>query len=347
VTLKGQSAAGAPAGEGALARAPHRSVRLDGRQARQGGAADNGAPASPAVSTDHSRAPASGSRMERSLASGNVEHGTAARARAPRKSRWPARLDLAQSASGLLLGLFMWAHMAFVSTILVSPELMWAVTKMFEGYFIFGRAYPVLVSLVVAAVFALFIAHAGLALRKFPASFAQYRAFGQQAAMLRHPDTTLWLWQVGTGFLLFFLASAHLVQMLMQPGLIGPYESAERVWNGRWWPIYLVMLFAVEIHGGIGLYRLAVKWDFFGGADPADPVAAAAIAARTRRRLKRLKWGLSVFFIVLGLATLAAYMKLGYEIRHADGPRYVPAWLQNPPQADPPRWWPSWIQEAP
>ena len=131
--------------------------------------------------------------MERSLASGNVEHGTAARARAPRKSRWPARLDLAQSASGLLLGLFMWAHMAFVSTILVSPELMWAVTKMFEGYFIFGRAYPVLVSLVVAAVFALFIAHAGLALRKFPASFAQYRAFGQQAAMLRHPDTTLWL----------------------------------------------------------------------------------------------------------------------------------------------------------
>ena len=41
--------------------------------------------------------------MERSLASGNVEHGTAARARAPRKSRWPARLDLAQSASGLLL----------------------------------------------------------------------------------------------------------------------------------------------------------------------------------------------------------------------------------------------------
>ena len=29
-----------------------------------------------------------------------------------RKSRWPARMDLAQSASGLLLGLFMWGHMA-------------------------------------------------------------------------------------------------------------------------------------------------------------------------------------------------------------------------------------------
>lgn len=27
----------------------------------------------------------------------------------PRKSHWPARMDLAQSATGLLLGLFMWA----------------------------------------------------------------------------------------------------------------------------------------------------------------------------------------------------------------------------------------------
>jgi len=37
-----------------------------------------------------------------------------------RKSRWPARLDLIQSASGLFLGLFMWGHMAFVSSILIS-----------------------------------------------------------------------------------------------------------------------------------------------------------------------------------------------------------------------------------
>jgi hypothetical protein len=31
-----------------------------------------------------------------------------------RKSHWPARLDLAQSASGPLLALFMWVRMAFV-----------------------------------------------------------------------------------------------------------------------------------------------------------------------------------------------------------------------------------------
>lgn len=50
-----------------------------------------------------------------------------------RKSRWPARLDVVQSASGLFLGLFMWGHMVFVSTILISKDAMWWVTRMFEA----------------------------------------------------------------------------------------------------------------------------------------------------------------------------------------------------------------------
>jgi fumarate reductase subunit C len=47
--------------------------------------------------------------------------------------------------------------------------------------------------------------------------------------MLRHEDTTLWWLQSVTGFALFFFASVHLYQMLMHPGDIGPYESADRV----------------------------------------------------------------------------------------------------------------------
>ena len=42
-----------------------------------------------------------------------------------RKSRWPARMDLVQSASGLALGLFMWGHMFFVSSILISNDAEW------------------------------------------------------------------------------------------------------------------------------------------------------------------------------------------------------------------------------
>src|SRR5262249_42288316 len=103
----------------------------------------------------------------------------------------------------------------------------------------------------------------------------------------RHEDTTLWWVQAVTGFALFFLASVHLYQMLVHPGNIGPYESADRVWSGRWWPLYLVLLFAVELHGGVGLYRLVVKWGWFEGEDP----------NRTRELLKRFKWGITVFFL--------------------------------------------------
>jgi len=241
-----------------------------------------------------------------------------------RKSRWPARMDWAQSMSGLLLGLFMWGHMAFVSTILVSNDAMWIVTKTFEGYFVFGHSIPVLVSFVVAGVAALVVLHAFLAMRKFPASASQYGVFTEHRRTLRHGDTSLWWVQVVTGFALFFLAFPHLFQMMMHPADIGPYGSGDRMWSGRWWPLYLVLLFAVELHAGIGLYRLAVKWGWFQGDDP----------DAGRAKLKRLKWVLTVFLLALGLATLAAYMKIGREHASRIGEVYTPAWVKA---AEPPR----------
>ena len=44
-----------------------------------------------------------------------------------RKSRWPARLDMLQSASGLFLALFLMAHMFFVSSILISHDAFYTV----------------------------------------------------------------------------------------------------------------------------------------------------------------------------------------------------------------------------
>lgn len=243
----------------------------------------------------------------------------AADATRPRPSRWPARLDVAQSASGLLLALFMWGHMVFVASILVSKDAMWTITKFFEGYFFFGESYPAIVSVIVALVFALFILHAGLALRKFPANYRQYALFHRHMRGMRHEDTTLWYWQVVTGFALFFLASAHLWWMLTHPGDIGPYASADRVWSDHFWVLYLVLLFAVELHGGIGLYRLAVKWGVFEGRDPTV----------SRRRLRVVKWTITVFLVVLGLATLAAYVKIGIEHAPDRGGRYTPAWVQH------------------
>jgi fumarate reductase subunit C len=227
-------------------------------------------------------------------------------------SRIPAIMDLTQSLSGLLLALFMWGHMFFVSSILLGKDAMYTVTKAFEGYYLFGRSYPWIVSLAVAGVLLLFILHAFLAMRKFPASYRQYKMFLSHKAALNHQDTSLWFVQVYTGFALFFLGSAHLFFMLTHPAEIGPYASSDRIWSGNMWPVYLLMLLAVELHGSIGLYRLAIKWGWLQGKD----------ANQGRRRLVILKWRITVFFLVLGLLTLAAYIKIGIEHQDRAGERY-------------------------
>lgn len=232
-----------------------------------------------------------------------------------KKTRVPARLDLLQSLTGLFLGLFMWGHMFFVSSILLGKDAMWSITKFFEGHFFFGgKDYPWLVSIVVAIVAIAFFTHAALAVRKFPINYKQYRVYRAHMKAMHHEDTSLWMWQVWTGFALFFLASAHLYQMFFWPQNIDPNLSSTRMWSDMLWPYYLVMLLAVELHGGIGLYRLAVKW---------------CIPNASRETLKKVKWALTIFFLVLGFATMAAYMKIGFDQRHNPGERYTPSWVQN------------------
>lgn len=236
-----------------------------------------------------------------------------------RKSHWPASLDVAQSVSGLVLAVFMWAHMLFVSSILISKDAMYTVTKAFEGLYLFGEASPWVVSLAVAIVFVVFVLHAALAMRKFPSGYRQLKTFMAHQRRLRHGDTRLWFVQVYTGFALLFLGSAHLVFMLTNPDQIGPHASADRVWGGMW-PIYLLLLFAVELHAGIGLYRLAVKWNWF-QTERGDGVS--------RHTLRRVMWGIIGVLLSLGLLTLAVEMHNGYRHRTHSGERYQPVAAQH------------------
>ena len=215
----------------------------------------------------------------------------------------------------LFLALFLMAHMFFVSTILISHDAFYTVARFFEGAYFLGKPYPLLVSGVVSIILVIFIGHAWLAMRKFPAGYRQYRAFIQHKNSLRHSDTSLWWLQIWTGFALFFMATIHLHDMLTQPALIGPYESADRVWTGNMWPLYLMLLFAAELHASVGLYRLAIKWGWFDGSKP----------NLSRRRLRWVKHGISAFFITLGLVTLSAYVELGRNHAERAGERYVPA----------------------
>jgi len=238
------------------------------------------------------------------------------------KSRMSARIDIWQGATGLFLGLFMWAHMLFVSTILVSEDFMYRVTKMFEGSFIFGyeNSKPVLVSIAVFIVFVIFVIHAGIALRRFPNTYRQYRIITTHIVSLKHGDTGLWFVQLVTGFAMMFLGSVHLYVIMTNADKIGPYASSDRMVSGWMWPLYLLLLVAVELHGSIGLYRLSLKWGWFNGKD-----ARAAC-----KRLKKIKWGITVFFLLLGFATFAAYVTIGLKHKDQVGKRYHPQALHLP-----------------
>jgi len=232
-----------------------------------------------------------------------------------KRSRLPAKLDYYQSATGLFLGLFMWAHMMFVSTILISKDFMHSVTMMFEGSFIFGEGKPVIVAIAVAFVFVIFIVHAALALRKFPNTYKQYKVLKTHVNTINHDDTKLWFVQAYTGFAMFFLGSVHLYVLMSNPEKIGPYASADRMVSDWMWPLYILLLLAVELHGSIGLYRLSLKWGWFDGKD----------AKATRKKLKKAKWAITIFFLVLGFASLAAYIKIGIDHKSNYGERYQTA----------------------
>ena len=237
----------------------------------------------------------------------NIKHGV-------KKSRLPAKLDYIQSATGLILALFMWGHMLFVSSILLGEDVMYTVAKMFEGEFLFGESYPIIVSITAGVLFIIFIVHAAIAIRKFPGSFNEYRLYRAHMKRMKHGDTNLWFYQVFSGFVMFFLGSVHLYIIMTHSADIGPYASSDRIVSEWMAPLYLLLLLAVEFHGSIGLYRLAIKWGWFEGKDP----------KASRKKLKTYKWVVTVFFLTLGLLSLAAYIKIGIAHKDQAGQKYVP-----------------------
>ncbi|RXK01216.1 succinate dehydrogenase/fumarate reductase cytochrome b subunit [Arcobacter sp. CECT 8986] len=220
-----------------------------------------------------------------------------------KKSRIPARLDKALTASGVLLAIFMMAHMFFVSTILFGEETMYTVTKMFELNFIFDGGLPIIVSFFVAIITAIFIVHAILGIRKFPTSYRAYLRIKEHSKMMKHTDTSFWMFQWISGLIMMFAATIHLYIMFTQPENIGPYSSAHRVVSENMWLLYIVLLICVELHSSIGLYRAAMKWGWFDGENPKE----------TRAKMLKAKKYISVFFLALGFITLFAYIKIGIE----------------------------------
>jgi len=77
-------------------------------------------------------------------------------------------------------------------------------------------------------------------------------------------------------------------------------------------PLFLILLFAVELHAAIGMYRLAIKWGILGGEDP--HVA--------RKKFKKIKNVTSIFFLTLGILSWIVYVTIGVHHRDHAGERY-------------------------
>lgn len=232
-----------------------------------------------------------------------------------KKNRLPAKLDYYQSLSGLILAIFIKFHLLFVSSILISKDFMHYVDKILSGSLIVEGGDPGFIVGSAIVLFVILVFHAFLAVRKFPNSYRQHRNFTSHISMFSHNDTKLWGIQIATGFILFFMASMHLYQMMSEPSNIGPFLSSDRIWTDNAWILYIVLLVAVELHATIGLYRLAVKWGWFDGKT----------YKATREKLKKIRNFIIVFYIVLGILSLSAYMRIGYDHQDNYGEKYISA----------------------
>jgi fumarate reductase subunit C len=200
--------------------------------------------------------------------------------------RFAARVELIEMLSGLLLVLFMWGHMLMLSTILFGESTMDALAVFLEEYYIsqvgvVGIAFLILFHFVAAG-------------RKLPSRVKEQAVFWRLARRLRHGDTWLWMVQVITGMLMLIFAAIHLF-VIMTTFPIEAAKSCERVADAFGW-LYAPMVLLVELHVGIGLYRIIVKWTSF-----------------NRKAMTAIKWILTIGFVAIGYAVLRAFWMTGLE----------------------------------
>lgn len=205
----------------------------------------------------------------------------------PSNSKLQGRLDFLQMLSGVLLILFLWAHMLLVSSVILGPGVMNAIAWFFEATYMAQVGGPLIGVLI--------FFHFLLAARKMPWKVSEQDAFIKHSVMMKHRDTWLWLAQVITALLILIMASIHMWVVLTDLP-ISAVKSAARIQHGGWLAFYLILLPIAEVHVGIGFYRIGVKY--------------GVITANNREWYKKREYALMGGFIFIGLITLVRFMYL-------------------------------------
>lgn len=206
---------------------------------------------------------------------------------AGKSGKWDGAMDWIQMLSGASLILFMWCHMILVSSVVISPALMNGIAHFFEATGMAQVGGPL--------IFLVFLAHFVLAARKIPFRFDGQKTIWQHAKMMRHGDTWLWVVQAVSAMIILIMGSIHIWVVLTDLPITAA-KSAARIQGGFWAVFYLFLLPLVELHVGIGFYRIAVKWGF--------------IKDKDRAGFKRGENMLTLIFIGIGVITLIRFMFL-------------------------------------
>ena len=201
--------------------------------------------------------------------------------------RVSAYLDWLQMLTGAGLILFMWSHMVLVASVNLGTDAMNTLARFFEGTYMAQVGGPI--------IGFTFLLHFVLAARKVPFRVDQQSTIWKHSRILHHTDTWLWLVQVFTAMVILIMGSIHMWTVLTDLPITAA-KSAARIQGGFWLVFYLILLPMVELHVGIGFYRIGVKWGF--------------IRRSHRKGMKKFENILTGIFILIGLITIIRFWTL-------------------------------------
>lgn len=202
-------------------------------------------------------------------------------------SRTSAYLDWLQMLTGVALVLFMWSHMILVASVNLGAGVMNALAHFLEKTYMAQVGGPI--------IGCIFLLHFILAARKVPFRVDQQTTIWKLSRQLRHTDTYLWLVQAISAMIILIMGSIHMWTVLTDLPITAA-KSAGRIQGGFWFVFYLILLPMIELHVGIGFYRIAVKWGFARRQD--------------RKKFKKFENYLTVIFVIIGLITLVRFLLL-------------------------------------
>jgi fumarate reductase subunit C len=142
---------------------------------------------------------------------------------------------------------------------------------------------------------AVFLLHFVLAARKLPFRSPEQKAIWEHSQRLHHLDTWLWVVQAATAMIVLIMGSIHIWTILTNLPITAG-KSAGRIQGGFWLVFYMILLPTIELHVGIGFYRIGIKWGF--------------ITRSNRPFFKRFENILTLVFLIIGAVTLYTFYTL-------------------------------------